>query len=98
MRIVGVVDSFQGGSRSGVTSTRDPHLRGDLYMKRRAGRSLSAAASLFLMAFGATSQAQAAPVRDIVLVHGAFVTGAARRTNYPRWSQLWRRDHHRSRQ
>jgi pimeloyl-ACP methyl ester carboxylesterase len=76
MRIVGVVDSFQGRSRSRVTSTRDPHLRGDLYMKRRAGRSLSAAASLFLMAFGATSQAQAAPVRDIVLVHGAFVTGA----------------------
>jgi pimeloyl-ACP methyl ester carboxylesterase len=45
-------------------------------MKHQAGRSFSAAASLFLMAFGATSQAQAAPVRDIVLVHGAFVTGA----------------------
>jgi pimeloyl-ACP methyl ester carboxylesterase len=39
-------------------------------------RSFSAAASLLLMASAATSQAQAAPVHNIVLVHGAFVTGA----------------------
>jgi pimeloyl-ACP methyl ester carboxylesterase len=39
-------------------------------------RSFSAAASLLLIASAATSQAQAAPVHNIVLVHGAFVTGA----------------------
>src|ERR1700736_4196723 len=47
-----------------------------IFMKLSTARSLSAAASLFLMALGATSQAQAAPVRNVVLVHGAFVTGA----------------------
>src|SRR5438477_10575638 len=45
-------------------------------MKLPTARSFSAAASLFLMALGATSQAQAAPVHNIVVVHGAFVTGA----------------------
>ena|ERR1700676_617885 len=45
-------------------------------MKRPTARSFAAAASWFLMALGATSQAQAAPVHNIVLVRGAFVTGA----------------------
>ena len=45
-------------------------------MKLPTARSFSAVASLLLMAFGATSQAQAAPVHNIVLVHGAWVTGA----------------------
>src|ERR1700719_1100153 len=45
-------------------------------MKLPTARSFSVAASLFLVALGATSQAQAAPVHNIVLVHGAFVTGA----------------------
>src|SRR5258705_13272955 len=45
-------------------------------MKLPMARLIFAAASLFLLAFGATSQAQAAPVRNIVLVHGAFVSGA----------------------
>ena len=46
-------------------------------MKLPIARSFSAVASLFLIALGATSQAQAAaPVHNIVLVHGAFVTGA----------------------
>jgi pimeloyl-ACP methyl ester carboxylesterase len=48
----------------------------EIFMKLSTARSLSAAASLFLMVLGATSQAQAAPVRNVVLVHGAFVTGA----------------------
>jgi pimeloyl-ACP methyl ester carboxylesterase len=39
-------------------------------------RSFSWSALLFLMALGATIHAQAAPVHNIVLVHGAFVTGA----------------------
>jgi pimeloyl-ACP methyl ester carboxylesterase len=45
-------------------------------MKLLTGRSFSAAASLLVMAFGATTQAMAAAVHNIVLVHGAFVTGA----------------------
>ena len=45
-------------------------------MKLLTIRSFSAAASLLLMASAATTQAQAAPVHNIVLVHGAFVTGA----------------------
>src|SRR6202163_2629183 len=45
-------------------------------MKLPIARSFSAVASVFLIALGATCQAQAAPVRNIVLVHGAFVTGA----------------------
>jgi hypothetical protein len=43
-------------------------------MKLSAVRNLSVGASLFLVALGTTSQAQAAPVRNIVLVHGAWVT------------------------
>jgi hypothetical protein len=45
-------------------------------MKLPMARLIFAAASLFLMAFSATSQTQAVPVRNIVLVHGAFVSGA----------------------
>jgi pimeloyl-ACP methyl ester carboxylesterase len=39
-------------------------------------RSLFAAASLALVAAGVSNAAQAAPVKNIVLVHGAFVSGA----------------------
>ncbi|MDB5603800.1 MAG: alpha/beta hydrolase [Bradyrhizobium sp.] len=45
-------------------------------MKLLTGRSFSAAASLLVTAFGVTTQAQAAAVHNIVLVHGAFVSGA----------------------
>jgi pimeloyl-ACP methyl ester carboxylesterase len=48
----------------------------EILMKLSTARTFSAVSSLFLMALGATSQAQAAPVYNIVLVHGAFVTGA----------------------
>lgn len=50
-------------------------------MKLSTHRMLSLAASL-LLAFGAASAAQAEPVRNIVLVHGAFVTGAGWRPVY----------------
>ena len=45
-------------------------------MTRLIARSSLAAACLLSMAIGAPAQAQAAPVHNIVLVHGAFVTGA----------------------
>jgi pimeloyl-ACP methyl ester carboxylesterase len=45
-------------------------------MKLKTVGSFSGAAALLLMAFGASSQAQAAPVRNIVLVHGAWVNGS----------------------
>jgi pimeloyl-ACP methyl ester carboxylesterase len=45
-------------------------------MKFPMARLLVAAASSFLIAYGSGSQAQAAPARNIVLVHGAFVSGA----------------------
>ncbi len=45
-------------------------------MRLPTRRSFSAVASLLLMVLGATSQVQAAPMHNIVLVHGAFVTGA----------------------
>ena len=45
-------------------------------MRLPAPRSFSSVASLLLLVLGATSQVQAAPVHNIVLVHGAFVTGA----------------------
>jgi pimeloyl-ACP methyl ester carboxylesterase len=48
----------------------------EFLMKLSMARLVFAVASLFLMAFSAASPAQAAPVRNIVLVHGAFVSGA----------------------
>lgn len=45
-------------------------------MKSTNIRLFSAVASLFLMAFAAAGNAAAAPVHNIVLVHGAWVTGA----------------------
>src|SRR6202163_3197673 len=54
----------------------------EILMKFSTARSFSAAASLLLMALGATSQAQAAPVHNIVLVHGACVTGAGLQAVY----------------
>jgi hypothetical protein len=41
-------------------------------MKLPTARSFSAIALLLLMAFGATIQVQAAPVHNIVLVHGGI--------------------------
>ncbi|MFZ0869191.1 MAG: alpha/beta hydrolase [Rhodanobacter sp.] len=45
-------------------------------MKFHKARSFSAAASLLFVALAASGQVQAAPVHNIVLVHGAWVTGA----------------------
>jgi pimeloyl-ACP methyl ester carboxylesterase len=45
-------------------------------MKISPLRSFFKAVVVLFVAFGAASEAQAAPVRNIVLVHGAWVTGA----------------------
>jgi pimeloyl-ACP methyl ester carboxylesterase len=45
-------------------------------MKMLSARTLFAAASLTLLAAGMAQAAPAAPIHNIVLVHGAFVTGA----------------------
>ena len=49
-------------------------------MKRRAGRSLSAAASLFLMAFGATSQAHT--IQDHAKLKLAYDVTSTLRASY----------------
>jgi len=51
-------------------------------MRLSKARSLFAAVSLAFVAMGAASAAQAAPVHNIVLVHGAFVSGAGWRPVY----------------
>lgn len=53
----------------------DPYCETNL-MKLSKTRSLFAAASLALLAAGGANAAPAASIHNIVLVHGAFVTGA----------------------
>jgi pimeloyl-ACP methyl ester carboxylesterase len=75
--VVGI-DSERDGYRRGAVPPAAFGLRAlaETIMKIPTARSVFLAVSLLLLVLGATSHAQAAPVRNIVLVHGAWVTGA----------------------